>query len=150
MAIDPKCDHTLYGVLITKTKTLSNTFALISIGFYFSLFQVEHLIISWSSPCTMIFFLAPSLGLYQPHLIHTLSIEVSTKVSSISQNQTRDFNLPFFVIDDNLFSQRFLIKFFWIHVACPSILPCVKDMDKFHTPELVAIAPPTYVIIVWI
>jgi hypothetical protein len=23
-------------------------------------------------------------------------------------------------------------------------------MDKFHTPELVAIAPPTYVIIVWI
>jgi len=32
-----KCDHTLYGVLITKTKTLSNTFALICIGFCFSL-----------------------------------------------------------------------------------------------------------------
>jgi hypothetical protein len=29
--------------------------------------------------------------LYQLDLIHTLSIEVSTKVSSISQNQTRDF-----------------------------------------------------------
>jgi hypothetical protein len=28
---------TLYGVLITKTKTISNTFALISIGFCFSL-----------------------------------------------------------------------------------------------------------------
>jgi hypothetical protein len=39
----------------------------------------------------MIIFLAPSLGLYQPHLIHTLSIEVSTKVSLISQNQTRAF-----------------------------------------------------------
>jgi hypothetical protein len=50
------------------------------------------MIISWSSPCTMIIFLAPPLGLYQPHLIHTLSIEVSTKVSSISQNQTRAFN----------------------------------------------------------
>ena len=37
MAIYPKCDHTLYGVFITKTKTLSNTFALISIEFCFSL-----------------------------------------------------------------------------------------------------------------
>jgi Ser-tRNA(Ala) deacylase AlaX len=37
----------------------------------------------------MIIFLAPPLGLYQPHLIHTLSIEISTKVSSISQNQTK-------------------------------------------------------------
>jgi hypothetical protein len=27
----------------------------------------------------MIIFLAPSLGLYQPYLIHTLSIEVSIK-----------------------------------------------------------------------
>ena len=39
--------NTLYGVLMTKTKILSNTFALISIGFCFSLsfFRVEHLII---------------------------------------------------------------------------------------------------------
>jgi hypothetical protein len=37
MAIDPKYDHTLYGVLTTKTKTLSYTFALSSIGFCFSL-----------------------------------------------------------------------------------------------------------------
>jgi len=44
MTIYAKCDHTLYGVLITKTKTLSNTFASISKGFCFSLlsFQVEH------------------------------------------------------------------------------------------------------------
>jgi hypothetical protein len=41
----------------------------------------------------MIIFLTP-LGLYQPHLIHTLSIEVSIKVSSISQNQTRAFTRP--------------------------------------------------------
>jgi hypothetical protein len=48
MAIDPKCDHTLYGVLITKTKTMSNTFALISIGFCFSLFPslaLDHLLV---------------------------------------------------------------------------------------------------------
>jgi hypothetical protein len=83
-----------------------------------------------------------TLGLYQPHLIHTLSIEVSTKVSLIIQNQTRAFNLPLFGNWSQPFSQRFSIKFFWIHVACLSILPCVKDMDKFHKPELVAIAPP--------
>jgi hypothetical protein len=29
-------------------------------------------------------------------------------------------------------------------------LPCVKDMDKLHEPELVALAPPTYVLRVWI
>jgi hypothetical protein len=98
----------------------------------------------------MILFLALSLGLYQPHLIHTLSIKVSTKVSSVSQNQIRAFNLPFFGNWWQPFSQRFSIKFFWIHVACPSILTCVKDMDKFHKPQLVAIAPPTYVLRVWI
>jgi hypothetical protein len=46
--------------------------------------------------------------------------------------------------------QRFSIKFFWIYVACPSILPCVKDIDKFHKPKMVAIAPLTYVLRVWI
>jgi hypothetical protein len=59
--------------------------------FLFFLFQIEHLIISWLSPCIMIIFLAPSLGLYQPHIIHTLSIDVSTNVSSIRENQTRAF-----------------------------------------------------------
>ena len=28
-------------------------------------------------------------------------------------------------------------------------LPCVKNLDKFHEPELVALAPPTYVLKVW-
>ena len=56
---------------------------------------------------------------------------------------------PFLVIDDNP-SQRYSIKSLWIHVACPSILPCVKVIDKFHKPELVALAPPTYVLKVWI
>jgi hypothetical protein len=41
----------------------------------------------------MIIFLTP-LELYQPHLIYILSIEVSIKVSSISQNQTRAFTRP--------------------------------------------------------
>ena len=42
------------------------------------------------------------------------------------------------------------MKSFWIHVTCPSTLPCVKDMDKFPKPELVVLAPPTYVLRVWI
>ena len=56
---------------------------------------------------------------------------------------------PFLVIDDNLFTKIFN-EIFLIHVACPSILPCVKEMDKLHKPELVALAPPTYVLRVWI
>ena len=47
-------------------------------------------------------------------------------------------------------SQKYELKSFLIHVACPSFLPCVKDMDKFHEPKLVALAPPTYVLRVWI
>jgi hypothetical protein len=31
-----------------------------------------------------------------------------------------------------------------------AFLPCVKDLDKFHEPKLVAFAPPTYVLRVWI
>jgi hypothetical protein len=26
-----------------------------------------------------------------------------------------------------------------------AFLPCVKDLNKFHEPKLVALAPPTYV-----
>ena len=42
------------------------------------------------------------------------------------------------------------MKSFWIHVACPIILQCVKIMDKFHQPKFVVLAPPTYVLRVWI
>ena len=31
-----------------------------------------------------------------------------------------------------------------------AFLQCVKDLDKFYEPELVALAPPTYVLRVWI
>ena len=31
-----------------------------------------------------------------------------------------------------------------------AFLPCEKDLDKFHEPELVVLAPPTYVLRVWI
>ena len=31
-----------------------------------------------------------------------------------------------------------------------AFLPCVKDLDSFHEPPLVAFAPPTYVLRVWI
>jgi hypothetical protein len=37
MAIYPKCDHTLYSVLITEIKPHFYIFALSSIWFYFSL-----------------------------------------------------------------------------------------------------------------
>ena len=57
------------------------------------------------------------------------------------QNQTRDLSIsPFLVIDDNstkiwnLSSNRFML-------LARAILSCVKDMDKFHKPKLVALAP---------
>jgi hypothetical protein len=31
-----------------------------------------------------------------------------------------------------------------------AFLPCVKDLDKFHKPELVALASHAYVLRVWI
>ena len=31
-----------------------------------------------------------------------------------------------------------------------AFLPCVKDLDKFHEPKLIALALPTYVLRVWI
>ena len=34
------------------------------------------------------------------------------------------------------------MKSFRIHVACPSILPCVKIMDKFHQPKFGSISSP--------
>jgi len=93
MTIYPKCDHTLYGVLITKTKTLSNTFALISIGFYFSFssflsWALDHLVVvTMIITCSITWHVPTSLSL------HTLSIEVSTRVSLIIQNQTRAFQV---------------------------------------------------------
>jgi hypothetical protein len=148
MTIDPKCDHTLCGVLITKIKTLSNTFALISIGFCFSLssfsrWALDHLLVITMHHDHL---LSSITWIIPTSLIHTLSIEVRTKVSSISQNQTRAFNLPLFGNWWHPFSQRFSIKFFWIHVACPNILPCVKIMDKLHQPKLVVLSPHTYVL----
>jgi hypothetical protein len=82
-----------YGVLITEIKTLAIplTWSPSGFVFLFLLFQVEHLIIISCPPSSPWIESCSTLGLYQPHLIHTLSIEVSTEVSSISQNQTRAF-----------------------------------------------------------
>jgi hypothetical protein len=35
-------------------------------------------------------------------------------------------------------------------VLAQAFLPFVKDMNKFHEPKLVALAPSTYVLRVWI
>jgi hypothetical protein len=63
-----------------------------SFVFLFLLFPVGHLIIFHIHLPHHELESCLTLGLYQPHLIHILSIEVSTKVSSISQNQIRAFS----------------------------------------------------------
>ena len=89
--------------------------------------------------------LAPPLGMDYPLLSIHLALGLVHRFHQLSKTKLGLSISLFLVIDDNL-SQRYSMKSFWIHVACPSILPCVKDMDKFHEPELVALAPPTYVL----
>jgi hypothetical protein len=43
-----------------------------------------------------------------------------------------------------------MIKSFGFMLLAQAFLPCVKDMDNFHEPKLVAIAPSKYVLKVWI
>jgi len=42
------------------------------------------------------------------------------------------------------------LKHFESMLLAQAYLPCVNDMDKFHELQMVAIAPPTYVLRVWI
>jgi hypothetical protein len=73
-----------------------------------------------------IIFIAPQLGMEPSSHSYTLSTRISPLVSSITLNQTRTFNLPLFGNWWQPIYKDFMIKFFWIHVACPSFLPCVK------------------------
>jgi hypothetical protein len=140
----PKClDH--------RNKTHIYTFALSSIGFYFSLssfpswaldhhhmwpFSSFHVIniTDWVPPCSII-------GLYQPISYHISWQRLVHRFHQLSKTKLGLLISPFLVIDDNLFTKIFN-KIFLIHVSCPSILPCVKIMDKFYQPKLVVLAPP--------
>jgi hypothetical protein len=51
----------------------------------------------------------------------------------------------FLVIDDNSVKIWKLSSFGFMLLA-QAILPCVKDLDKYHKPELVVLAPSTYVL----
>ena len=81
MAIDPKCDHTLCNVLTTKTKTLSNTFALINLVFIFLflLFKLEFDHLQHMSISVSMDFITMLHHLVCTNLAHmTLMIKVST------------------------------------------------------------------------
>jgi hypothetical protein len=109
------------------------------------------LIILWSSPSSLWSSLGSTTWHGTYHFMSThLAQWLVPRFSSIIQNQTRAFNLPLFGNWWQPIYEDVMIKIFWIHVACPSILAYVKDMDKFHEPKLVAIAPFTYVLRVWI
>jgi hypothetical protein len=51
---------------------------------------------SMSIITSMDHLLASPLGMYQPCLIHTLSIKISTRFHQLSKNQTRAFNVSSF------------------------------------------------------
>ena len=151
MAINPKHTHTLYGVLSAKTKIYliplpwSSWFL-----FLFLLVQVG----AWSPSSHVHLHLHGPITCPITWCVPTLLIWHSWQRLVLRFHQLGKTKLGlsislFLVIDDNLFTKIFN-KNFWIHVACLSILPCVKHMDKFHKPELVALAPPTYVLRVWI
>jgi hypothetical protein len=75
--------------------------------FLFLLFQM---ISTWSSMSiitSMDHLLASPLEMYQPYLIHTLSIKVSTRFHQLSKTKLGLSISPFLVIDDNLFTKIF-------------------------------------------
>ena len=101
--------HTLYGVLSAKTKTYLIPLPWSTLFLFFSFFfsKLEHLIFKFGLHHHNDHHLAPPLGMGPSFHVYTLSTRISPKVSSIIQNQTRAFNLPLFVIDDNLFTMKF-------------------------------------------
>ena len=140
------------GVFITKTKWPYEFHLCLEPILFFSFVfsKPEHLITMASPPSPWSSLFAPSLGMCFPILMITRASRLAHRVSSIHQNQTRAFNLPLFGNWWQPLHKDMNRNQFWIHVACPSLLPCVKNMDKFYEPELVALAPPTYVLRVWI
>jgi hypothetical protein len=150
--------HTLW-CLKCQNKNLSYTFTLISLVFVFSSFFSKceawsssfHVHLHHHGPLT-----CSTTWIGPPYLIHTIISKVSPRLHQLSKTKLGLSIFPFLVIDGNLFIKIFNENFrdscclpkktFRIHVACPSILPYVKVMDKFYKPELVVLAPHTYVL----
>jgi hypothetical protein len=130
----------LYGVLSEKQKCPYHRYLCLEPIFVFLLLLFQ-MMSTWSSMSITISMdhpLASSLGVYQPYLIHTLSIKISTRFHQLPKTKLGLSISPFLVIDDNFKDSQL------------SVVPCVKIMDKFHQPKFVVLAPPTYVLRVWI
>ena len=69
--------------------------------------------------------------------------KVSARFHQLSKTKLGLSISPFLVINDNLFIKIFNEIFFGFMLLAQAFLPCVEDLDKFHEPELVALAPPT-------
>ena len=72
------------------------------------------------------------------------SVVVVLRFHQLSKTKLGLSIFPFLVIDDNLFTKIFNEIFLDSYCLPKHFTMC--DMDTFHKPELVALAPPTYVL----
>jgi hypothetical protein len=84
-----------------------------------------------------------------PYVSHINTISPPKVVTQLLK-PNKDLSIsPFLVIDNNS-TKMWKLRSFGFMLLAQAILPCVKDMDKFDEPKLVVLAPPTYVLRVWI
>jgi hypothetical protein len=89
-------------------------------------------------------------NIYQP-ISHTLRAHrLVDRVSSVHQNQTRAFNLPLFGNWWEPFDKDMSWKHFEFMLLAQAYLPCVKVYGKVSWIWIGSIAPPIYVLRVWI
>jgi hypothetical protein len=99
----------LYGVLSEKQKCPYHRYLCLEPIFVFLLLLFQ-MMSTWSSMSITISMdhpLASSLGVYQPYLIHTLSIKLSIRFHQLSKTKIGLLISSFLVIDDNLFTKIF-------------------------------------------
>jgi hypothetical protein len=76
------------------------------------------------------FYLAPTFGLGPIYLVYTLRSRISpNRFHQLSKTKLGLSISPFLVIDDNP-SQRYELKSYWVHVACPSIFTMCKGFRQ--------------------
>ena len=142
--------HSL-SVSITKPKSSYQFYLCLKLFvFLFLLFKVQALDHHHGITIIMIFTVASPLGIMLPISWSLRWTRLALRVSSIHPNQTRAFNLPLFGNWWQPFYKDMNLNHFESMLLAQPFLPRVKDLDKFHEPPLVAFAPSTYVLRVWI
>ena len=72
------------------------------------------------------------------------------KVVTQLPKPNKDLSISLFLVIDDNSTKIWKLSSNGFMLLVQAILPYIKDLDKFDELELVALAPPTYVLRVWI